>query len=143
MDCGLPASSVHGILQARMLEWVAIPFLQGLFRTQVLKPGLLQCRQILHHLSHQGSPMVDFNLLFFNHISFSYLFIWLSQVLVASLRTFYCGTQILVVAYRLSSFFVVCEILDPQPGIESLSPALQGRFLPAEPPQNSSTKFLC
>ena len=26
MDCSLPASSAHGILQARILEWVAIPF---------------------------------------------------------------------------------------------------------------------
>ena len=25
MDCNLPGSSVHGILQARTLEWVAIP----------------------------------------------------------------------------------------------------------------------
>ena len=29
MDCSLPASSVHGILQARILEWVAIPFSRG------------------------------------------------------------------------------------------------------------------
>ena len=26
MDCSLPSSSVHGILQARILEWVTIPF---------------------------------------------------------------------------------------------------------------------
>ena len=26
MDCRPPSSSVHGILQARILEWVAIPF---------------------------------------------------------------------------------------------------------------------
>ena len=26
MDCSPPGSSVHGILQARVLEWVAIPF---------------------------------------------------------------------------------------------------------------------
>ena len=26
MDCSLPGSSVHGILQARILEWVAISF---------------------------------------------------------------------------------------------------------------------
>ena len=26
MDCGLPGSSVHGILQARILEWIAISF---------------------------------------------------------------------------------------------------------------------
>ena len=30
MDCSGPGSSVHGILQARILEWVAIPFSKGL-----------------------------------------------------------------------------------------------------------------
>ena len=29
MDCSLPGSSVHGILQARILEWLAIPFSRG------------------------------------------------------------------------------------------------------------------
>ena len=29
MDCSLPGFSVHGILQARILEWVAIPFSRG------------------------------------------------------------------------------------------------------------------
>ena len=29
MNCSLPDSSVHGISQARMLEWVAIPFSRG------------------------------------------------------------------------------------------------------------------
>ena len=29
MDCSLLGSSVHGILQARILEWVAIPFSRG------------------------------------------------------------------------------------------------------------------
>jgi len=29
MDCSLPGSSVHGILQARVLEWVAIAFSGG------------------------------------------------------------------------------------------------------------------
>ena len=27
MDCGLPGSSIHGIFQARILEWVAISFI--------------------------------------------------------------------------------------------------------------------
>ena len=26
MDCSLPGSSIHGIFQARILEWVAIAF---------------------------------------------------------------------------------------------------------------------
>ena len=119
-------SSVHGILQARMLEWVAIPFSRGssqprdqtrvtclagrffttvppgkphslyvcagslfatpwtmalqaplcmefsrqeywsglpypppgIFPTQGSNPGLPHCRQILYHLSHQGSPRI-------------------------------------------------------------------------------------
>ena len=29
MDCSPPGSSFHGILQARLLEWVAIPFSRG------------------------------------------------------------------------------------------------------------------
>ena len=29
IDCSLLGSSVHGILQARILEWVAIPFSRG------------------------------------------------------------------------------------------------------------------
>ena len=43
MDCSMTGSSVHGILQARTLEWVAIPF---------SNPSLLHCTQILY-LSHQ------------------------------------------------------------------------------------------
>jgi len=31
LDCSPPGSSVHGILQARILEWVAIPFSRGSF----------------------------------------------------------------------------------------------------------------
>ena len=31
-------------------------FLQGIFSTQGLNPGLLHCRWILYQLSHQGSP---------------------------------------------------------------------------------------
>ena len=34
MDCSPPGSSVHGILQARILEWVAMPFSRGIFPAQ-------------------------------------------------------------------------------------------------------------
>ena len=58
MDCSPPGSSVNGILQARMLEWVAISFLlQGIFLTQGWNPGLLHCRWILYHLNHRESPV--------------------------------------------------------------------------------------
>ena len=31
MDCSLPGSSVHGLLQAKILEWLAIPFSRASF----------------------------------------------------------------------------------------------------------------
>ena len=56
MDYRPPGSSVHGILQARILEWVAIPFSSGIFPAQGPNPSLPHWGQILYHLSHQGSP---------------------------------------------------------------------------------------
>ena len=47
----------HGILQARILEWVAFPSSKGIFPTQGLNSGLPHCRQILYQLSHKGSPL--------------------------------------------------------------------------------------
>ena len=35
VDCGPPDSSVHGILQARILDWVAISFSRGSSRPKV------------------------------------------------------------------------------------------------------------
>ena len=32
IDCSPPGSSVHGILRAKILEWVAIPFSRGSFQ---------------------------------------------------------------------------------------------------------------
>ena len=57
VDCSLPGSSVHGIFQARILEWVAISFSRG----SSWPRDCLHCRQTLYHLSHQESPfMVKF-----------------------------------------------------------------------------------
>ena len=58
----------HGLKPARLLSpWNSLckntgvcnrPLLQGIFPTQGLNPGLLHCRQILYHLSHQWSPLM-------------------------------------------------------------------------------------
>ena len=47
MDCTLPGSFVHGIFQARILEWVAISFFRGIFLTQGSNLGLPHCKQTL------------------------------------------------------------------------------------------------
>ena len=49
-----PLSSI----QAKILEWIAIPFSRGIFPTQGSNPGLTHCRQILYYLNHQGSPRI-------------------------------------------------------------------------------------
>ena len=54
-DCSPPGSSVHGILQARILEWVAISFSRGSSRPRDWTcVSCLSCtgKQILYHLSH-------------------------------------------------------------------------------------------
>ena len=56
MDWGLSGSSVHGILQARIMEWVAISSSRGSSQPGDGTQGLPHCRQILYQLSHQGSP---------------------------------------------------------------------------------------
>ena len=35
MDCSLPGSSIHGIFQARVLEWGAIAFSQTVYRGNI------------------------------------------------------------------------------------------------------------
>ena len=55
MDCSPPGSSVHGILQARILQRVAILF-ERISPTQESNSGLLHCTQILYHLEPQGKP---------------------------------------------------------------------------------------
>ena len=48
-----------GILQSRILEWAGShSLLQGIFPAQASNEGLLHCRQIIYHLSHQGSPFI-------------------------------------------------------------------------------------
>ena len=52
-DCSPPGSSVHGIFQARLLEWVAMPSSRGSSRLRKSNVQLLRCRQIIYSLSHE------------------------------------------------------------------------------------------
>ena len=57
MDCSLLVSSVHGILQARILEWVAIPS-PGDLPNPGIEPRSPALQADLYQLSHQGSPRI-------------------------------------------------------------------------------------
>ena len=84
--------TVHGILQARILEWVPFPspgdlpnqnigegslsLLQGIFPTQEFNWNLLHCRQILYQLSYQGSPIALLTSPFYFYAFTLISFIW-------------------------------------------------------------------
>ena len=51
--------------------------LQGIFPTQELNSHLLHCRQILYHLSHQGSPFIDMGQYKYPCLSFKNFFIFI------------------------------------------------------------------
>ena len=55
MDCSPPGSSVHWILQARILEWVAMPSSRGSFQPRDLVHISWVGRWILYPLDHLGS----------------------------------------------------------------------------------------
>ena len=56
MDCSLPGSSIHGIFQARVLEWVAISFSRGSSRLRDWTQVSHIAGRRFYPLSHQGSP---------------------------------------------------------------------------------------
>ena len=84
-DSATPRTVAHqaplsiGILQARILEWVAMSSSRGSSQPRAQTHGLSHSRQILYHLSHQGSPLYQqslhfphlYGILFFSSHSFS------------------------------------------------------------------------
>ena len=72
MDCSLPGSSVHGILQAKILEWVAISFSRGASQSR----DWLLCHWQADSLPlrHLGSPLFIYTarkIRFFKYLHFS------------------------------------------------------------------------
>ena len=57
MNCSLPGSSVHGIFQARVLEWVAIAFSKACMHAKLLQSCPTLCDPI--DSSPPGSPIPE------------------------------------------------------------------------------------
>ena len=77
MECSLPASSVHGILQARILERVAIFFFRGSSQPRYQTLGISYIRrQILYHWAIREAPYVFYR----SQLCLVYLCFWISPV---------------------------------------------------------------
>ena len=61
IDCSLPGPSVHGVIQARILEWIALPSSRGSSRPRDWTcVSYISCvgRQVLYRQSHLGSQLI-------------------------------------------------------------------------------------
>ena len=154
-----------GLPQARILEWVAIPFSRGSSwprdGTQV---SCIAGRYLLYHLSHQGSPQLSqefcwkeqkmrcremcsqrWKLWEFREFWLCFLiFTWRCWVLVGADRILAACCRIFVfwhvgsvVSVLRLSCSMACGISVLLPGIEFVSLVLQGEFLTSRPPGKS------
>ena len=72
--CNPTDYTVHRILQARILEWIAFPFSRGSSQPRNWTGvSCLHCRQILYQLSYQGNSWI-FWWIFSNKVSIMHLF---------------------------------------------------------------------
>ena len=58
MDCSPPGSSGHGDSPGKNIGVGCHAVFQRIFPTLGSNPGLMCCKRILYHLSHQGSPWI-------------------------------------------------------------------------------------
>ena len=77
--CSPPGSSVLGDSPGYNTGVGCHSLLQGIFPIQGSNPVLLHCKQILFHLSHQGSPYLCINI---QYLSFSF---WLTSLCISGL----------------------------------------------------------
>ena len=64
MDCSLQGSSIHGIFQARVLEWVVISFSRGSSRPRDWTQVSCICRWILYHWDTREAPKINYMSIF-------------------------------------------------------------------------------
>ena len=104
MDCSPPGSSVHGILQARILEWAAFSYCRISFclkdQTHASYVSHIS-RQVFYHQHHLGSPITSI-------YYFKLIFIGIQLLPMLS---FYCIVCIECTAKSISGIFTYIRSL--------------------------------
>ena len=134
MDCSPPGSSVHGIFQARILEWVAVPTSRG--SSQPRDQTHISCigRQILYHWTTWEALM--YTCLGVCMLScFSHVWLFTTLWTVAHQAPLFSGFS-QQECWSGSPFLPPGDL--PNPGIKPTSPtipALAGGSIPLAPPR--------
>ena len=133
MDCSPPGSSVHGISQARILEWVTISFSRGSSKSRDQTHISCIGKYILYHWATRDPPTYDItverlpklrNQHWYITINYILDFIWMSSV--SPLRSFFKKN------FNFGECHIAYGILVLRPGIE---PSTQVIYLPQNPKQ--------
>ena len=133
MDCSPPGCSVHGIFQARILEWVAISFSRRSSQPRDWTRVSRIVGRMLYHLSHQGSPNIYYRVLANSHGGGG--LVSKSCPTLAIPWTVACQAP-LSIGFSRQEYWSGVPFPSPgdlpNPGIEPRSPALQVDDLPTE-----------
>ena len=123
VDCSLPGFSVHGILQARILEWVAIPFSRGSSNPGI-EPRSPAVAGRFFTTEPPGKPRKS----------------TIPQSLCNSMDSSPPGSSVhgILQARMLEWVAIAFSRGSSNPGIELRSPSLQADSLPSEPPGKPS-----
>ena len=127
MDCSPPGSSVHGILQARKLEWVAISFFKG--SSQPRGQTCVSCmgRQILYH-EPLGKPVLHLvgarNLMMDTMVNFRMKMQWPGLPSIQWTKSSLPSCCSVIQSYR-----TLCNPMDYSPPGSSVQGTLQARIL--------------
>ena len=121
MDCSPPGPSVHGILQARILEWVVIPFSRG--SSQPKDQSRISCIAGRYLTGEPtGRPMYNYicvSLLISNAVP---IFACVrSSVLLDLISYLYMDDFLLLLHVGLSRSFPICDLVSSW-GVASLPP---------------------
>ena len=91
MDCSLPGSSVHGISQARILEWVVISFSRGSAQPRDRTSFSCIGRQILYYWATWEAPVGHYDLCYATQTYPS----WQDQGLISDLKILLLPSNVL------------------------------------------------
>ena len=131
VDCSPPGSSVHGILQARILEWVAVPVSRGSF-----EPRSPTLQEDASPAEPPGKPKY--------YIERKVKVKSLSRVRLFAIPWTVVYQASLSMGFSRQEYWSGLPFPSPgdlpDPGIDPRSPALQADALPSEPPGNTPLK---
>ena len=121
MDCSPPGSSVHGNSPGKNTGVGCLALLQEIFPTQGLNSGLSHCKQILYHLSRQGSPFCIHCLTILKSHNRDFIVV---KDIGFTISTEHPSRFLLKLRNMTMAkqFCMSCGILVPWPGVEPVSP---------------------